>query len=198
MGLGMKVVVGLGNPGEKYADTRHNVGFWVVDRLAKKLGVAWKHEQDAFTAAGQWSDVRVLLVKPQTYMNRSGEAVGRIQEAYGLAPEAFFIVYDDLALAPGTLRVRAKGSSGGHNGIKSIIHYLGTESFPRLRVGIGSVPDGVPSVEYVLAPPTQVEFSLIDQAVDAGVDASLSWIEDGIERTMSRFNGVWSKPPEHP
>ncbi len=191
----MRVLIGLGNPGAKYANTRHNAGFWVIERLAEQLGVTVRSARDhSHIGEASWSGHDLVLVKPQTFMNRSGEAAEALRRSYGVGPEEIMVIYDDLALEPGVIRLRAKGSAGGHNGIKSIIHYLGTEYFPRLRVGVGEVPGGVRGVEYVLCAPGPDELPLIDRAVDAAVLAALCWIEEGVEKAMSRYNGRWGNP----
>lgn len=191
----MKVVVGLGNPGAKYADTRHNVGFWLIDRLAKQLAVSLKRAgEEGLVGRGASSGHDVLLVKPQTFMNQSGRAVRAVSDKHAIPPTDIMIVYDDLALQPGALRIRGKGSAGGHNGIKSIIDYLGTECFPRLRLGIGQVPAGVRGVDYVLSAPEFEEQQLLEAALEAAVSAVLSWMDEGVERAMSRYNGLWGNP----
>ena len=159
----MKAAIGLGNPGARYAETRHNAGFWVIDRLAGRL------------------EARVNQAQDEALVGR-----GR----YGLVPDEILVIYDDLALDTGVLRMRAKGSAGGHNGVKSVIHYLGTESFPRLRIGIGAVPAGMQGVEYVLGVPGKEERTRLEAAVDAAVQAVLAWVGEGIERAMSRVNAA--------
>ena len=151
--LPVKIIVGLGNPGREYAETRHNVGFMVLDLLARHFGAEWKADKarKAELAAGPG----VLLVKPQTFMNASGESVGPLMRYYKWEPEQVFVVYDDISFPVGTMRLRAGGSAGGHNGMKSMIAHLGTEKFPRLRVGI-SAPGCKQMVSHVLgkfAPP---------------------------------------------
>lgn len=188
----MKAVVGLGNPGPKYERTRHNAGFWIVDALGEKLGASPRRsEAEALVGIGVWRGEEVLLAKPQTFMNRSGRAVRALADRYGLAPEEILVVYDDLDLEPGVLRMRAKGSAAGHNGVRSVIDYLGTQEFPRLRVGIGAVPAGVAGADYVLREPSDGEWPHLLAAVEAGVLASLAWVADGVERAMSRFNRQW-------
>lgn len=193
----VKMIVGLGNPGDRYANTRHNVGFWVIDRLAARLRIAVDEGMaHALVGRAHAEGEELLLVKPQTYMNDSGRAVRALLERFGLRPDEILIVYDDLALAPGTLRVRAKGSSGGHNGVKSVINYLGTEAFPRLRIGIGAVPEGVRGVDYVLGVPPKEEAALLQAAVEAACDAILTWVREGIERSMAQWNGVRLAPSQ--
>lgn len=185
----MKLIVGLGNPGARYERTRHNLGFRVVDEVAGRLSVACdKSECHAKTAHVRWRGHSLLLAKPQTYMNRSGEAVSALVCYYKIEPSNIMIVYDDLALPPGRLRVRAKGSAGGHNGVRSIINYLRTDGFPRIRIGIGSVPEGWAGADYVLAPFSKEEEPLIEEAIQRAADATLYWVEAGIDAVMREFN----------
>ena len=148
----MYVIAGLGNPGSKYEKTRHNVGFQVIDRLASKYHIDMntkKHK--AICGTGVIEGVKVLLVKPQTFMNLSGESIREVVDFYKVDPETeFLVIYDDISLAPGHLRIRKKGSAGGHNGIKNIILHLGTQVFPRVRVGVGEKPEGYDLADYVL------------------------------------------------
>lgn len=188
----VKAVVGLGNPGPKYEKTRHNAGFWVIDALAAKLGVRLRDSKDdALVGAGTWRGEELLLAKPQTFMNESGRAVRALASRYGLLPQEILVVYDDLDLEPGVLRMRAKGSAAGHNGVRSVINYLGTQEFPRLRVGIGAVPDGMAGADYVLREPSEGEWTHLLAAVEAGAMAALEWATEGVERAMSRFNRKW-------
>ena len=187
----MKAAIGLGNPGARYAETRHNAGFWVIDRLAGRLEARVNQAQDeALVGRGRYGGEELLLAKPQTFMNESGRAIAALARRYGLVPDEILVIYDDLALDTGVLRMRAKGSAGGHNGVKSVIHYLGTESFPRLRIGIGAVPAGMQGVEYVLGVPGKEERTRLEAAVDAAVQAVLAWVGEGIERAMSRVNAA--------
>lgn len=134
----MKIIVGLGNPGNEYAKTRHNVGFMLVDALAEHLNInLWKDKFNAQIAEGRIGTEKILLVKPQTYMNNSGEAVGPLMRWYKVTPEDIIVAHDDMDIPAGTIRIRKKGSSGGHNGIKSLIAHLGSENFPRVRLGVG-------------------------------------------------------------
>lgn len=201
----MKAIVGLGNPGRAYARTRHNAGFWVIDRLeevlsggrdpavrrraGRKASQPAKRLSKSVGIVTQWADCELLLVKPQTYMNESGLAVRELVEAYRVPVDHLLICVDELALPPGTIRLRAKGSAGGHNGMRSIINYLGTQEFSRLRIGIGSVPPGVRGADYVLDAPSPVEKEAIRAACDAAASAALLWAEEGIEAAMSRYNG---------
>lgn len=148
----MALIVGLGNPGKQYENTRHNAGFMVVDALADELGWKWskKFLMGALVAEGNINGKKTILAKPQTFMNRSGQAVGKLAKKYKVDPADIVVVYDDADIELGDLRWRDAGSAGGHNGMKSIIHILGTQDFPRLRVGIGRPPEHVSLEDYVL------------------------------------------------
>ena len=194
------LVVGLGNPGARYRQHRHNIGFMVLDHLADRLNLEFLEQERAYTAAaGNVADEALVLLKPLTYMNLSGEAVAAWLEKHGHAahPERILVVCDDLALPLGTVRLRGKGSSGGQNGLASVIDHLQTEGFPRLRLGIdaseGSLePEAWP--EYVLADFPAEEQAVAEALVRAGAAAVLSWVENGLERTASRCNGPVSLP----
>lgn len=182
----MKLIVGLGNPGRAYAHTRHNVGFDVVDMLARRrktkvLGRQCRALVGSFDAGGE----RVLLAKPQTFMNESGSAVSALVDRYGIRPEDLIVVYDDMDLPPGRIRIRKKGSSGGHRGMNSIIRSLGTTDFPRLRIGIGH---GDEAVEHVLSRFSRKELALVRPALERAVDALEMIIKDGIEAAMNVYN----------
>jgi len=193
----VKAIVGLGNPGPKYERTRHNAGFWVVDRIAARTGAgAFAPRAKSRVAAARWQGQEILLAKPQTYMNDSGAAVRALAEEFGLAPGDILVVYDDLDLVPGVIRLRAKGRPGSHNGMRSIIHYLGTQEFPRLRIGIGPVPGGMTGADYVLSEPDAAEWELLQAAVEAAASAALTWVVQGVEAAMSRFNRSWA--PQSP
>jgi len=188
----VKAIIGLGNPGPQYEKTRHNAGFWVVDKVASRLGVrVHVPKEKALIAIARWSGEELILAKPQTFMNQSGEAVRAIAAAYGLAPTELLIVYDDLDLVPGVVRLRAKGRAGSHNGMRSIINYLGTQEFPRLRLGIGPVPEGVRGVDYVLGVPGDDEWVRLEAAVEAASSAAMTWAAQGVEAAMSRYNRAW-------
>lgn len=187
----MKLIVGLGNPGPRYTWTRHNLGFLAVDALAEMLRVSVDvKEGNALTGRARAGGERLLLAKPLTYMNRSGESVAALSGYYRVPPEEILVICDDLALSPGQLRLRSRGSAGGHNGLRSIIHSLGTEAFPRLRMGIGAVPEGVAGATYVLSEyPTEQRPAVLAFARRAA-EAALLWAEEGIERAMVRCNGA--------
>ncbi len=184
-----RVIIGLGNPGAQYAATRHNVGFWTVDALAQRHGIELRKRRcQSRVGVGQIGETPVVLAQPQTYMNLSGQAAQALLHAYHLAPEQMLVVFDDIWLAPGVVRVRPKGSAGGHNGMKSIIAALGTDAFPRVRIGIGQPPEGIDLADYVLSPPSSAERALLQDAVQRAADACESWLTEPIEQVMARFN----------
>ncbi|MHC5108291.1 MAG: aminoacyl-tRNA hydrolase [Planctomycetota bacterium] len=184
----MKLIVGLGNPGPKYDKTRHNVGFDVVDALAKTAGMALTTEKfHAWFAKGEINGTSVALMKPTTFMNRSGQAVAAAGRFYKLDLADIVAISDDLALPVGRLRMRAKGSAGSHNGLQDIADHAGSTDFCRLRIGIGQ-PVGVPSV-FVLSRFDAVEAEIIKLAIDRAAEAIVHWVEHGPDLTMTRFNG---------
>jgi peptidyl-tRNA hydrolase, PTH1 family len=183
----LKLIVGLGNPGRQYSATRHNVGFRLIDELAKRHRIHVKRRMGrALVGEGRIGDEDVLLVKPLTFMNLSGESVSHLARRYRVQPEDVIVAYDDMNLPTGKLRVRARGSSGGHNGMKSLIYCLRTEEFPRVRVGIGSVEGQ--AIEHGLSKFTRAELELISPAISTGADAVEAILADGIEPAMNRFN----------
>ena len=185
------LIVGLGNPGEKYENTRHNVGFQVIDELAERQGkpvqrLKFKALTGLLTIGGE----KALVMKPVTYMNLSGEAVRPAADFYKLPPERILVISDDVALAAGRLRIRAKGSAGGHNGLKSIIQHLGTDQFPRIRVGVGEKPHpDYDMADWVLGKFQGEDKKAIDAAVKRAADAVECLIGEGVDRAMNRFNG---------
>jgi PTH1 family peptidyl-tRNA hydrolase len=184
------LVAGLGNPGPEYADHRHNVGFQVIEVLARSHGLAFSRRKElkAHVAEGQIAGRAVLLAKPQTYMNLSGRALGRLQRTYEIPPEQILIVYDDLDLPLGRLRMRPEGGSGGHKGMRSIIDVLGTQAFPRLRVGVDRPPGRMDPAEYVLRPFDEEQQELLDDVLERAVAAIECWLVDGIVAAMDEFN----------
>ena len=182
-------VVGLGNPGPEYADTRHNAGFLCIDALARRhdIGLARQH-RSAIVGEGEIGGRSVALVKPRTYVNRSGVAVQYLQARYSLSVDRLLVVYDDINLPPGKLRLRGRGSAGGHNGIKSVIETTGSQDFPRLRIGVGRPPDGIGQVEHVIGAMDPDERDALDGAVARAADAVACLLAEGIDETMSRFN----------
>ena len=186
----MRLVVGLGNPGSRYRDTRHNLGFRVVDVLAARWGIRiGGRRHQAESGRGEIAGVRLILAKPLTYMNLSGEAVGRLRRAERVRPGDVVAVYDDLDLPVGRVRIRGGGGAGGHNGVTSLIAVLGRE-FPRVRIGIGRPPGGADPVEYVLEPVAAGERAAIARAVERAADGVEALLGDGIERAMSAFNAA--------
>jgi PTH1 family peptidyl-tRNA hydrolase len=186
----MKLIVGLGNPGREYAATRHNAGFMVIDRLAPKLGAdVTKKMFKALVGQGRVGDEKVILAKPQTFMNLSGEAVGALLHWYKLTAAGLIVVYDDLDLPPGKLRVRPGGGSGGHKGMQSIIGVLGTENFPRVRIGIGkpAVP-GIETAGYVLGRFGGEEAKEVGEALDLAAEALCCIVREGVDRAMNLYN----------
>ena len=184
------MIVGLGNPGAEYAGHRHNIGFRVVEALARahSLGFSRCRGTSALVAAGHACGRPVVLAKPQTFMNLSGRAVGRVAQLYQVALPQLLVVFDDLDLPVGRLRLRPEGGSGGHKGMRSIIERLGTQAFPRLRVGIDRPPGKMDPADYVLLPFAELEKALVGQAVDLAVSAIDCWLTDGIDVAMGRFN----------
>ena len=186
----MFVIAGLGNPDEKYQGTRHNVGFDVVDRLAEKYQIAVdtkKHR--ALIGKGVVEGQKVILVKPQTYMNLSGESLRSLVEYYKIDPEEeLIVIYDDINLAPGKLRIRPKGSAGGHNGIKNIIAHLGTQVFPRIRVGVGEKPKGWDLADYVLGRFPGEEEPVIREALEKTTKACCEIITADVTSAMNKYN----------
>jgi len=185
----VKLVVGLGNPGAKYQGTRHNVGYDVLAELARrhnagKVRNRFSGETVEITLGG----VRTLLLSPTTYMNRSGRSVAEANGFYKLRLEDLLVVCDDLSLPIWKIRVRAKGSSGGHKGLEDIIRHLGTEDFPRLRIGIGSPPPGMDAADYVLKRFSEEERDVMRRATARACDAVAVWIEQGIDVCMNRYN----------
>jgi len=187
----MKIVVGLGNPGNEYLNTRHNTGFKVIDSLAEALKIeVRKRKFGARLGSGEFAEKKLILLKPWKFMNRSGQVVATAVGFYKLSLKNLMIVTDDMALEPGRIRIRAKGSAGGHNGLADIIDKLGTNEFARCRVGIGCDIEevGQNQVDYVLSKPVKGQKALLDKAIENARDAVLCWIEYGIETAINKFN----------
>lgn len=186
---GVRMIVGLGNPGSDYVNTRHNVGFRVIDSLAEALSVEVREKKfGAVFGRGQSPSAgRVILLKPWQFMNRSGQVVATAVGFYRLALQDLLVISDDMALEPGRIRMRAQGSAGGHNGLVDIIEKLGTDAFARLRIGIGQ--SGRQAAEdYVLDTPTQAEKRLLVEGIEKARECAFCWLERGIEAAMNEFN----------
>lgn len=185
----MKIIVGLGNPGIKYALTRHNVGFWVIDQLSEKWEIPiqkekWKGEVGEGFVHGE----KVVLLKPLTYMNLSGESVRPAMDWLKAEIDDLCVIYDDLDLPPGQIRLRLKGGSGGHNGMKSIISHLGTEQFKRVKVGIGRPQGRISVSDYVLSPFAKEELETVLDAVERSVQAVDRWVQSNFLEAMNHYN----------
>lgn len=186
----MYIIAGLGNPTKEYDKTRHNVGFEVIDRLAEHIGVdVTEKKHRAFCAKGVLDGHKVILAKPQTFMNLSGESLRTMMDFYKVTPQEIIVIYDDINLEPGQLRVRPHGSAGGHNGIKSIIAHLGTQEFPRIRVGVGAKPPRMDLADYVLSRFSKGEQELMEDAFKEAALAASMIVSSGTEPAMNRFNG---------
>jgi len=182
----MRMIVGLGNPGREYAHTRHNVGFDVLDRFAARHGVRIiKRRLKAAVASLRFGDEEMLLVKPQTFMNLSGQSVGALVRMYRGEPDDILVVYDDMDVPLGRIRIRPQGSSGGHNGMESIVRALGSSGFPRIRIGIGRQGE---AIDHVLSGFRRAERPVIEAAISDAVDALDMILEEGIEAAMNRYN----------
>lgn len=186
----MFVIVGLGNPGKKYENTRHNAGFLMVDALASKYGISVKEKKHkALCGTGVIEGVKVLLVKPETYMNLSGESVGEIMNFYKLDPEEeMLVIYDDISLAPGNIRIRKKGSAGGHNGIKSLIAHTGTQNFMRIKVGVGEKPKDWDLADYVLGHFSEEDKKELNQATPNVIQAAVLMMQGQADKAMNDYN----------
>ncbi len=190
MGKEIYLIVGLGNLGEKYAHTRHNAGFDVMEKLAGKLGVSLRKRLllKGMTAKAADGDREIILCEPTTFMNRSGECVKRLLRRYGCAPERLMVIYDDIDLAPGSIRIRKNGGAGTHNGMRSIISCIGTQDFPRIRIGTGDRPAGADLVEWVLGRCEGEERERMEQAFDHAAESALVWVRSGINTAMNTGN----------
>ncbi|MGD8426676.1 MAG: aminoacyl-tRNA hydrolase [Balneolaceae bacterium] len=185
----MSLIIGLGNPGSKYAGTRHNIGFELIDKLAQSMSVRMGTGKGPYLVGkGACSGTPIYLIKPTTYMNNSGDAVRQALQWYKEEISNCLVCYDDLNLELGTIRLRSNGSAGGHNGIKDIIKRLGTDAFPRLRIGIGNDFARGQQVNHVLSPFSDEEQKVIDSTLDRAADAACCFVREGIEQAMNKFN----------
>jgi PTH1 family peptidyl-tRNA hydrolase len=195
----MYLIVGLGNPGKKYENTRHNVGFRVVDELAGKYGLTFsREERKALVTSGAILDKKVLLAKPQTYMNLSGDSVVALVNFYKIELPRMIVVCDDLDLPLGTLRIRKAGSSGGQNGLKHIIERMGTQEIARLRFGIGRPPGRMDPIGHVLQPFQGDDDILAREVTTRAVKALETWLTEGVDLAISRHNGSGEQPKKQP
>ncbi|MDO4541923.1 MAG: aminoacyl-tRNA hydrolase [Bacillota bacterium] len=191
----MKIIAGLGNPGKKYETTRHNVGFIVADLIGEELGVDITEKNfNGLTAEVFYQGQKVILVKPQTYMNLSGQCVGELARYYKVDNEDILAISDDLSLPVGTMKLRPKGSSGGHNGLKSLIAHLDGDDFPRLKLGIGYDAD---VIDHVLGHFSEGEWQTLTTIMKKAVDCSLDWLNNGVDEAMCHYN-MYSKLPKPP
>ncbi len=185
----MKLIAGLGNPGKQYEDTRHNVGFKVIDKLCEKWGLTLnKTKFNGLYAKEMINGKKVILLKPLTYMNLSGEAISPLMDYYKIPAENLLVIYDELDLPVGKIRLRFKGSAGGHNGLKSIIKHIGTEEFKRIRIGISRPPEGRSVVDHVLGKFTQEEQPVINEMIEKSADAAAMWLEKPFLEVMNMYN----------
>lgn len=184
------IIVGLGNPGREYRDTRHNIGFMLIDKLAEKLGArSMRVQSKAIITTAQYEGRKIILAKPQTYMNLSGQSVQGLVRFYKIPQENLMVAHDDLDLPFCVLRLRPGGGSAGQKGIASIIQQLGTPDFARMRLGIDRPPGRMEAAAYVLQAFTQKETQEVAELLDKAADAALTWVTDGLDAAMNRFNG---------
>lgn len=185
----MKWIVGLGNPGSRYADTRHNVGFMALDRLAERWGISFQQSRfNALLGEGTVNGVKAVLLQPQTFMNLSGESVAAYRSFFKVRTEDLIVVYDDLDTPLGQIRLRFKGSAGGHNGIKSIIQQIGAQDFNRIRIGISRPEPDRDVANYVLSPFSKSERELLTQVLEMTCDALEQTMDNPFEKVMAKFN----------
>lgn len=185
----MYLIAGLGNPTREYEKTRHNVGFEAIDILADKAGTTvTEKKHKALYGKGYIGGQKVILAKPQTYMNLSGESIREIADFYKIEPENIIILCDDINLSEGQLRIRLKGSAGGHNGLKNIISHLGTQEFPRIRIGVGEKPRGMDLADYVLGRFPKELQAVMEEAYRDAAEAACMMIEDGADAAMNHYN----------
>ena len=183
----IKVVVGLGNPGDKYSGTRHNIGFDVMDKLGDHFNLSWQNKYNAEYAEHNINGEKVYFLKPLTFMNLSGDSIVQLVNFYKISPSDVFVIHDEMNIDYGKMKIRRNGSAGGHNGLKSIIERLGSQEYPRLKMGIGKDPSK-DVVSYVLGKFTPKEKEIYDEFMDKGAEAVLSVLDKGIDKSMSTFN----------
>jgi PTH1 family peptidyl-tRNA hydrolase len=183
----VKVIVGLGNPGREYADTRHNVGFRVADLVGERLGLEWRTDADTVFAKS-FGAAPFFVLKPQTFMNRSGFAVSRFARYHQIEPQDILVVIDDVDLPLGRIRVRPQGSAGTHNGLKSVVEQLGTTDFPRMRLGVGRGDARRDLADYVLAKFDPPELPEVDRLITRAADAAQTFIVEGVDKVLNRYH----------
>jgi PTH1 family peptidyl-tRNA hydrolase len=185
------LIVGLGNPGREYRETRHNVGFMLLDRMAVKLNAHFTRLQSrALVATIPYAGCKLILAKPQTFMNLSGQSVQGLVHFYKLPLPNVLVAHDDLDLPPGTIRIRPDGGSAGQKGMTSILERLGTDEFPRLRLGIGRPPGQMQAPDYVLQEFSKADQAIISETLNRAVDAVLTYVSDGLDIAMNKYNGI--------
>ena len=185
----MKLIVGLGNPGKRYEATRHNLGFLIIDRIAAQRGMALGSKlHDALVGSASIEGEKIVLAKPQTYMNRSGRAVAALLQEFGMAADDLIVINDDLDLPFGRIRIRPGGSAGGHRGLSSITESLAGAPFCRVRVGIGRPPEGMEAAAYVLEPFSAAELEQLSEVVNRGAESVMCLVRDGLEQAMANYN----------
>ena len=190
----MQLIVGLGNPERRFHHSRHNVGFWCLEHMARQWSIPLSERRaKAVLGQGRVDDRLLVLAKPRTFVNHSGEAVRYLLDRFHASPQELLVVYDDMDLPIGKLRLRPDGGAGGHNGLKSIIATIATQQFPRMRIGIGRPSGSQNEIDFVLGPFNSVEKEMVEEVVELGAQASLCVIRDGLQQAMNRFNG-----PEDP
>ncbi|WP_018924729.1 aminoacyl-tRNA hydrolase [Salsuginibacillus kocurii] len=186
----MKLIVGLGNPGRKYKKTRHNVGFEALDAAAKQLGIKFKKAKLVKGSVAEYgiANEKVIFLKPKTFMNLSGEAVQPLADYYNIELENILVIYDDLDLSPGALRLRQSGGHGGHNGIKSLISHLGSKEFKRIRIGVGRPPEGVSVTSHVLGTFAPDEKKEVENTINTAAKACETWTNSDFQQVMNEYN----------
>lgn len=186
----MRLIAGLGNPGVRYAGTRHNMGFAALDRLAGLWGVSLSRRGYAGVyGQGTVDETRVTLLKPHTFMNDSGRSIAEAVRYLGVEPAGLLVLYDDIDLPPGAVRVRAGGGAGTHNGMRSVLEWLGTEEFPRIRMGVGAPPVREQLIDWVLGRPGETDRPLLRDAAERAAQAADAWLRRGIDAAMREYNG---------
>ena len=188
------IIAGLGNPSDRYTNTRHNAGFKAIDLLGLELGIeVTRAKWDALIGEGRWGEDKLILVKPQTYMNRSGLSIAQVVDFYKAPSSDLLLIHDDIDIDFGTIRFRLQGSAGTHNGMKSVIRELNTSDFPRIRIAVGKRPAAMDLADFVLSNFTKKEAPILQEELDAAVQASLIWLKEGPLEAMNQWNG-WKSP----